>query len=153
MPAKTHKEFRSLVCLVCWKKQSPTNIRNIVGAVLEKIQAIPKFATYVPSEKLPSDCCGRCHNILVKIKKRQKTVSDLDIDFDLDNLSFPISTPHQLRVNGVTSIDDLTNCECTICKIGRKNGLETQKGLHQMGRPKLPGPAVLPDRVPVVNGK
>ena len=87
----------------------------------------------------------------MRIQKGQKTISDLDIEIevDLDNLSFPISTPHQLRVSEVTCLDDLKNCECTICKIGRQHALETLKGPHKIGRPRLPGPAVLPDRVPV----
>ena len=156
--AKTHLEFRSLVCLCCWKKgSSPRNIGT--GVLLKRIQAIPKYATYTTSDqKLPSVCCGACNKILTQIEKGEKTLNDLPEGIDLATLKFPVSTPHQLRINGVATIDQLTHCECTICEIGRQNGNHGSGNTHwtkngpqpfKKGRPKAFGPSRLPDAKPV----
>ena len=155
---KTHREFRAAVCLVCLTKGSSP--RKIGGVVLQRVKSIPKFSEFDPTdEKLPSVCCSRCNKLLVQIEKGEKALSDLP-EVDLSQLNFPVSTPHQLRVNGVSCLDELKHCACSICEIGRVNvgqkghsnvfaGHNSKSSPFKKGRPKLPGPAPLPDRVPV----
>ena len=156
--AKTHLEFRSLVCLICWKRgSSPRNIGS--GALLKRVQAIPKYATYTTSDpKLPKSCCSACNKILTQIDKGEKTVSHLpEPEIDLTKIKFPVSTPHQLRINSIENLDQLTFCECTICEIGRqhlnhegnKNWSKTGHQPFKKGRPKAFGPSLLPDAKPV----
>ena len=111
--AKTHKELRSLVCLICIQKLktmkpisgSPTDPKE--NSLLDKIQKA-FLINYDPGNpKLPSAICSHCYNILVR------TPDKLPDPLDYSQLTFP--TRAQIREWKISSLDELKGCTCTPC--------------------------------------
>ena len=154
---KNHGELRALVCLLCGLKGSAP--RKIAGQLLIKVQT--HFMTnYDPEtmlepEKFPSSCCSKCYNDLAKIDKGKKSPEDLPDPIDFRQLQFPrVGT----RSSGVQCLDEMIDCDCHLCTIGRAKpgdfgnsfgGSQKHKGPHPMGRPKHQGPPTLAVRKPV----
>ena len=92
--------------------------------------------------QLPSGICTRCYNLL------NRDPSKLDHPVDFSTLQFPKLT----RSLGVDNLDDLKNCTCSICQVGRQHpgmkgnkfGGQNKKGDYPLGRPpvyqRLPAP-------------
>ena len=136
--AKTHRIFRSQVCLVCAKKGSSP--RNITGKLLEQVHKY-WIENYDPTNpKLPSSLCSRCRHLFYEIDKGTKTIEDLPELFDFSQLKFPKHT------RSTSNLDDLTHCQCDLCLIGSQKGNAVP---YPMGRPKHSGPDQLPMRRPI----
>ena len=145
--AKTHREFRSLVCLLCFQKGS--SMRKITDSILIKVQKFFFENFDINDPKLPCGCCSHCYNILLAIEKGSKKPSDLPNPVDFNALQFPVLTR---SLGGITNLEDLEGCTCSICSIARSNagqignkfGGYTKTGAFPKGRPALPGPPRLP---------
>ena len=148
--AKTHKELRSHVCLICLQKLktmrpitgSPTNPKE--NSLLDKIQKL-FFTNFDPGNpKFPSAVCTHCYNFLIR------TPDKLPDPPDYSQLTFPSRA--QIRELKISSLDELKGCTCSLCTIGRQNFHHfspTKSPAHKRGRPAADPSPNLPPRLPL----
>ena len=152
-----HGFYRSQVCLICFKKTDFMKIvyvinkegQKVPGAILKRVRE-EYFENFNPEDsKLPNGICGRCNNLL------NRNPSALLDPIDFSSLRFPVLT-RSIGEN-VSNLDDLLNCTCDICKVGRENagspghkyGGKRKQGNYPRGRPPTPSPTRLPAAKPI----
>ena len=112
--AKTHRELRNLVCLVCFNKLKTmkpiTGSPTAPSSLLQKI-LISFMENYDPANpKLPSALCSHCFNHI------QRNPDKLADPIDFSKLEFPSMA--QIRELKLASLDEMRGCTCSLCVVG-----------------------------------
>ena len=112
-PAKTHEEFRKIVCLTCVKKCQPRSILNITGKVLQRLKDVQGYRNYNSiDDRYPTVICSACNQTIVR--KKNEAHLHLPEPFDFT----------KIQLSKITRSSK--TCDCTICKVGRSGfGIRT----------------------------
>ena len=132
MPKKSkrnHSDNRKLVCLLCFQKGS--SMTMIANKTLDRVKTY-WFENYESNdERLPNGICGRCRILLEKVEKGVKKSTDLPECIDYNQLHFPKLT----RSSGNVNLEELIDCNCSICEVSKGPSFYKKVSPYKVGRP------------------